>query len=110
MLREEKPAPSGTFHSTLGGVFCQSMLRPISRLMPSRRGPRNCGHHSLASLPPSARALPARASSTPTVTTGLPHKDIRMDSVLLSRLDPVHSFGHGRHGGANFLLHQFDDR
>src|SRR5436190_18340303 len=47
MANEEKPLPSGTFQSVFGGDFFQSVLMPLSAIMPSRFGPRNPGHQAL---------------------------------------------------------------
>src|SRR5436190_21048819 len=101
--REENPAPSGTFQRTFGGAFCRSGLMPVSRLMPSRFGPRNCGHHNLESLPPPVTALPASASNRPIATTAPPHNDVRMDLMLLKPPTVSCSLRHGRGRAAHFL-------
>src|SRR5262245_35919720 len=65
--KEENPSPSGTFHSTFGGVFSHVVLMAVSGAMPLRCGPRNCGHHGLASLGPAAATGPDTTARSQTL-------------------------------------------
>src|SRR5438105_4741798 len=80
MVSDEKPSPSGTFHSTFGGIFFQSKLSPLSRLMPSRCGPRNWGHQSLASGP-WATARPGRMQANVTAARQLRSKNFNIKNL-----------------------------